>query len=350
MAIAVEGYSLIGLKQRIAEKYPGGLAKLSQAVPNAMELADDDLWRCSFMVGADAERFRDKMQQLTELNCKQGPDPDVVIVSEFDLSIEPYCEWLQVARWNKGVIAWRVGTNPRSVVARQGWSPDVGSGLQFAKSLPEAELEFLRYEGRVSVYRDKRTGRELYLGRTERDPREIYQAATQTIFAHNVQPGEKPLSGEAADKVREVVAELEKLAQQAPTQWGPYFLLGKGLLALGNVEQAYQSLRQAYELESQQEVIPRELAGVCLMLGRADEAVLIGQKAAALLPDSADALGNLALAYLIAGKLTEASTTIKAALKLDATEEVNQRISSRIEDVARGKRPQPRNLADVMRG
>ena len=60
MAISIEGYSIVGLKSRIEENYDGGIAGLSKLVLNATELADDDLWRCAFMVAAEAEKFLER--------------------------------------------------------------------------------------------------------------------------------------------------------------------------------------------------------------------------------------------------------------------------------------------------
>lgn len=347
MAIAIEGFSVVAIKSRVEELFPGGLEALSNIVPNATELSDDDLWRCAFMAAVDAKRFLSRLHDAG-LNTKQGPDPDVVTISEFDLSVEPYCEWMQVVRWDKGVIAWRAGRHPRSVVAREGWSPESGSGLTLSH-VNEDHLEFRRLEGNVAVYFDKQQGCEVYLGRTAADPVETFKAAAKVVFAHAVDPGQRALQGEPYAKVMQAVAELEKVAVQFPDAGNVHFVIGKGRLALGETDRAYQSLRRANELEADSESVYRELAGVCLMLGRADEAIAIGQKAAALKPDNAETLGNLACAYLIGGRLTEALPTINAALKLDEDDLTNRALQRRIHEVMKGTRPQPRTLGDLMR-
>lgn len=58
------------------------------------------------MAKADAEKFLRGLEKLA-LNVSQGPDSDAILVSEFDQSIEPYCEWLNIGVWEKAVIAWR---------------------------------------------------------------------------------------------------------------------------------------------------------------------------------------------------------------------------------------------------
>lgn len=347
MAIAIEGFSVVALKARLEELFPGGMEALSGIVPNATELRDDDLWRCAFMAADDANRFLRQLQD-EGLNTKQGPDPDVVVISEFDLAVDPYCEWIQVVRWDKGVVAWRAGTHPRSVVARQGWSPESGSGLTLSH-VNDDHLEFRRLEGNVAVYFDKQQGCAVYLGRTAADPNEVFKAAAKVVFDHSVDPGQPALQGEPYTKVMQAVAELEKVGAQFPDAGKIHFVIGKGKLALGETDLAYQSLRRASELDADSESAYRELAGVCLMLGKVDEAIDIGQRAAALKPDNPETLGNLACAYLIGGRLAEALPTINAALKLDEDDVTNRALQRRIHEVMRGTRPQPRTLGDLMR-
>jgi hypothetical protein len=126
MAIPIEGYSIVAQTARIQRL----LDDHAFAIPNSTALGDDHIWSCSFMAQVDAEKFLQILADLG-LNVSQGPDSDVVLVNEFDRSIDPYCEWLATGAWEKAVIAWKAGTRPESVVAREGWDPQVGSGLVF---------------------------------------------------------------------------------------------------------------------------------------------------------------------------------------------------------------------------
>lgn len=347
MAIAIEGFSVVALKDRIDENFDGGLEAFARFIPNNTALADNHLWRCSFMVLPDAVHFLEQLQQAG-FNTDQGPDPDLVLVNEFDLTVEPYCEWLQVAQWDRGVIAWREGTTPEQVVAREGWSPENGSGMSYVKDGELDEMEFLRTEGGIHVYFDKQRGREVYVGRTQPDPDVIFKTAARIIQEHGcfdeADPPNRPGSETA---IRQAINDLEGLTREHAKSWQIYLFIGKGWQALSDFEQAYRAFRRAFELEQETESVLRELAGTCLELGKGEEAVIVAQKAAALAPDNPATLGNLACAYLISGRTPEATTTVKAALKLQPDDPINCRLQTVIQEVATGIRPQPTRVGDL---
>jgi tetratricopeptide (TPR) repeat protein len=342
MAIPISGYTVVVKKDRIRPL----LLSESISPPNSTALEDDDIWCCSFMTIEDADKFMLMLGDL-DLNVRQGPDSDAVLVNEFDQSIEPYCEWIVTGKWEKAVIAWKAGTIPKTVVTPEGWDPKIGSGLIYGDPKTIKNLQFLRLDGNIEVYLDKDTGKELYRGRTSIPVESMFKAASKVIGENFVMAGDPPLNGEAAKDVAEAVEMLEKVIDEVPDRWNVHTYYGKGLLALGKNEQAYNSFRRAYELEKGVELITRELAGVCLELMKYDEAVEISEKSAALSPDKADILGNLSLAYLMAGRIDAAMTTISATLKIDERDKINQYLYRVISEVSDGKRDQPKTLDDL---
>ena len=343
MSIAIEGYTVVVLRSRSERSYEGGLEALQHSSPNSTGFMDDDLWRCSFMTMAEAQRF---LAQIAAAGMKVdgGPDPDAVIVSEFEEPDAPHCEWLQMGKWDKGVIAWKVGSDPKKLVARKGWTPEKGSGLEFGKM---EDLEFLRREGSVEVYRNRKTGKEVYVGRSEADPEPVFQAASKVINENAVEHGQKPLQGPAERDVQQALEDLEGIVKDGQASWAVHWHIGRGRQAVGDLQAAYLAFQRAWELEQGNEIIPRSLAGICLELGKAEEAVRIGEKAAALQPDSPDTLGNLACAYLLAGRLNAATKTVDSALRLAPADSVNRAIQKIIEGVQSGTIPRPTRLADL---
>jgi len=342
MAVPIEGYSVVAQISRIQRLLDDGSLKM----PNATVLSDTHIWKCSFMALDDARKFLQVLKKLG-LNGSHGPDSDVVIASEFDRSVDPYCEWLKMAVWEKAVIAWMEGTRPETVTARQGWDPKVGSGLIFHDPSSMHFLEFLRLENNIEVFRNKKTGQEVYIGRTSTPVDALFRSAAEIVRKHFVNPGEPSVSGSAAKEVSEAVSMLEKVVAEAPDWWNAQWFYGKSQMALGNYHEAYEAFRCAYRVEKNVEPILRELAGVCLELRRFDEAVEVAQAAVTLDPGNAELLGNLAVAFLLAGQLVPARKAIDAATKLNPSDRINQMISRVLGEIETGLREQPQSLRDL---
>ena len=196
---------------------------------------------------------------------------------------------------------------------------------------------------------DKRSGAEVYLGRT-RTPEALFQTACEAIRPHFKIPGEAPITGDDADEVNSAVADLEKLISDYPDFSQAMFFCGKGYIALGQYGAAYRHFAKGYDLEPNVEGYARELGGVCLELGKFDEAVVIGEKAAALKPDDRETLGNLSIIYLMAERTDAARKAIHSALKIDPDDKVNQNLLALIESVANGEHPQPKSMKDIRVG
>ena len=344
MAVAIGGYAVV-VKQECIESL---LAANLVSPPNSTALADDSLWVCSFMTTEDAIDFARHLGDLG-LNVHEGPNPDAVLVSEFDLSVVPECEWFKLGRIAKAVIGWKAGTDPQNVTAGPGWDPRVGSGLVYQDPSKMDRLQFLRYEGGVAVYFHKDLGKEVYIGRTQPPIESMYKAAGEVMLANVVNAGAAPVSGMAAQRVSGAVDTMAQVIAVGPESWGALFLYGKGCLALGKNEEAYTAYKRAFELEQGDENVPRKQAGACLLLQKYEEAVTASEKAAALKPNSAAVLGNLGLCYLMAGRVGAAKATIAAALKLDQGDRINTHLDRVIQEVADGIIEQPATLRDVAR-
>jgi len=344
MAIPIEGYTVVAQRDRIQHL----LDQEKVTIPTPTVVTDDHLWRCSFMTEADAARFAKSLESLG-LNISQGPDSDVALVNEFDLAIVPYCEWLLTARWDKAVIAWLAGTEPRTVSAREGWDPKVGSGLSFRANTEG--LEFVRLdENNIEVYRDKATGQLQYVARTSAPVEHLFRSAADIILEKGLRVAEQPpLTGKDADDVTRAIAMLDKALSEVSDEWRIYWFHGKGHIALGNLESAYDSFHRAYTLEENEEVIPRELAGACLALGKFDEALRLAERAVTMHPDNHELIGNLALAHLLAGNVPAAQRSIRAAQTIQPNDKINSWLATAIDDVAAGRRPIPTSMDELKR-
>ena len=342
VAIVVEGFTVVVRLDRIQ----GKLTHPTFELPNATALFDDHLWRCAFMAEGDARSFLNYLGKLG-MKVEPGPDCEAVLVDEFELAEERPCEWLNLAKWEKAVIAWRAGTEPEKVVASEGWDPKKGSGLTRENLSEMGHLEFLGEENGVETYLNKKTGKKVYSSRTKSPSDTIFERASKIILANFVDPGGKSVSGESYDAVSKAASELEQVLSLEPARWNVLWFHGKAMLALGKTDEAYRSFSKAREAEPNVEAIYRELAGVCLELRKFDEGVAAAERAVALNPQDAGLVGNLALAQFLAGRLSDAKRSSARALEIDAGDKINLHVRKLIDEVASGRRPQPESLADL---
>ena len=159
--------------------------------------------------------------------------------------------------------------------------------------------------------------------------------------------GMPPLAGTPATEVAEAAGMLEKVIAESPDWWNAQWFYGKSQLALGNHQVAYTAFQHAYRLEQNVDAVLRELAGVCLELRKFDEAVTVAEAALALDPSNSELLGNLAVAFLLAGRTGHARKAIDAANKLDPSDRINQGISRVLSEVEDGSRDQPESLQEL---
>ena len=346
MAIAVEAFCVVGNLQAIDDADRLSQQRLTEMAPNSTALSDADLWRCSFMAESDAAAFVERLNEIG-FDTTAGPHSDFVIVNEFDLEVTPYCEWLEVANYQKGVIAWKVGSNPETVTARAGWSPEKGSGLTFGNRHRMDDLKFVRLEGNVEVFRDKSSGELVYIGRTETPVEALYETSATLIQRHSITPGQAPVRGKLKQEIVQAIEDLEKVVKNHPNFWRAHYFIGKGNEAIGELEKAYSAFNKAFELNAEGENVCRALALACLETHRVEQALTAAVKEATLLPDNEKTLGNLAICYLLSEQIPAARKTIDAAIVLTPSDEVNQYVSQLIHSVETGERPCPRTLDEA---
>lgn len=344
MAVLIEGFAVLA-KWEVIEPL---IEERVFEIPNNTALNDGLIWCCNFMAKEDALKVLNTLA-AKGLNTSQGPDSDVVLMDEYDGSVDPYCEWISSSRWEKALIAWKKGTSPDSVTAREGWDPKKGSGLKHHRGEGQPNLRFLRLEGNVEVYFDEDLKEEVYVGRTSAPVESLYKLATDVILKNSVAAGQPKLKGDAMTAVEDAVQSLKTVVEERPDWWNAHWFLGKGQVALGRHELAYASFHAAYAIEKGVEAIPKELGGVCLALGRFEEAVEVGERCLALNPDSHELLGNLAVSYLLAGRVDEAAKALEYARKINDKDQINKRLGTIASQIISGEREQPQSLAELMK-
>jgi tetratricopeptide (TPR) repeat protein len=135
-----------------------------------------------------------------------------------------------------------------------------------------------------------------------------------------------------------------------PAGWPALFVMGRIHRRLGEWPEALGCLAQAHALEPAHADVAREAGLAALDDGDGATAVRYCVAATCLRPGDPALVANLALAYLIAGRVADAEEAIDRAIAMAESEDDGSRSLKRlIEDVIGGRRARPRSLAAVVR-
>lgn len=178
--------------------------------------------------------------------------------------------------------------------------------------------------------------------------RTAFKRAIDLIEPHMRLAGRQPSGdGRREADLREGIDCVDAALRLVPNTWAAWWVRGKALQALGDHEAAYESLRRAHEINGIDLDVSRELVAECLETGRATEAVRVAEAMSCREPRNAGMLANLALAYLMDGRLDDAGRAADVASKFDVTDSVIAVVRRRIDDVRTGKWPRPSRLSDL---
>ncbi|WP_145419562.1 tetratricopeptide repeat protein [Planctomycetes bacterium K23_9] len=347
MPIQLQCTSVVIRNEALDRCLDGGAANFGSIAPNAMSYGDDRLSQASFMSSEDAEQFA-KDLELRGIHRKPE-NPEFVIVAEQDRSITPECDWLVLFDFEDRFIATIAGSESLTVIApADDQLKDKDSIRHHTAEEIERDFEFVSREDGIDCYREKSTGQLVYHARKTETDDELFRAAFDVVWKHHRDPGQRPVDEDLQTEVREAIETLQGVLSRNPEAYNVALGLGMAWFSIGATDRARTSLARAGELAPENTMVLKEWAGVCLADKDHTAAVEIGRRAVAAEPDSAELLGNLAVAQLLAVSIDDAKGTIQHALTLDPNDQVNQRIEQIVQDVDSGKRPQPATLAEMM--
>ena len=343
MAVVIEAFDVVLPIDAVERSYPGGLAAFRHDAPNGTYCSDGVLCRLSFMVERDRASFTARLAEQG-LTTSDG----VALVRESELLETPTL----VCGPYAGVhAAWRPGVAQEPLVVPLGYRPD---SIQFES--PEemaAHLEYVGTEGGVETYRDRRTGRLYYTGRTQPELSPETADRLEALRREGVellQPflgvgGPAPNPGFLEKRrIRKGIARLREVLEVIPHHASTLWIIGMALRTLREHEQALDHLRRAHMSDPMQPDMGREYACQCMILGLGDEAVQAARVTAQRHPGDAGLLSNLGLAYLIAGDVDRALDAVREALALEPDDPITNNLLRLAEDVKAGTREAPARL------
>lgn len=173
MPVLVEAISVIVRRDAIDRSYQNGWRGFLSGVPNRTLCMDAQIVRIGFMNPIDVRGFLAALAEhgLTILN-PIGSFADLVVIDQRTGPTAP-CDWIEFFRIpfqgaEIGIARFR-GNTEQTLVCPEGWtfekslskSSELHPGVE-----PDENYEFVRFENGVDVYRDRRNGTEIFVGRT----------------------------------------------------------------------------------------------------------------------------------------------------------------------------------------
>lgn len=171
----------------------------------------------------------------------------------------------------------------------------------------------------------------------------LFERAGSTLRGLVYLDGYQRKSLSASDKLslEKSIEDFKKCLTMVPDHWQSMVLMAKALQRLERHSEALEQLEAAFVIEPQNPSIPMEASLEAMHLKDIDKALFYSNASLNTKPHDASLLGNHAMNLLVAGKDSEALSTIEKAMRLEPNDTINKNIESIIRDVLAGKRARP---------
>ncbi len=178
VAVLIEAISVVIKAESIIKKYPGGWERFRKDVPNQTLCADGELVRVGFMNPHDVQCYIGFLESKGLVFQSDGICKDIAVLDQLRGLTIP-CDWADFGRifidqaQTQKISACRLkGSSQKIVSYPDGWEYDnsLSKDYHFVENEKVGqELEFIRKEGGVSVYRHLPTGKIVYSGSPSND-------------------------------------------------------------------------------------------------------------------------------------------------------------------------------------
>ena len=353
MAVSALACSVIVRNSTIETHMPGGITAFENSSRNQTFCTDGTISRVGFMVEADARTFINHLATVGLVPSLPEAPSEIVLVIQGHGFAYP-CDWLQVGLFDGRPCVWLAGMDRGDLFMPQ---TELNANIAAigAEELRESfELIGRRAGGKVEVYRNKTTGELRYVGRPfhpvrkwwqfwkklehspvdATDPDQVYRVACNLVLPYvQHQLSEAPLDSAARKQLQRGCEMLGRVLEVNPSNWTALWFLGTARRCLRELEPAYAAFQCAYALEKSNPDVGRELACICMALGKGEEAVRVSREVLDRNPQDAGLMANYALALLIAGKVSEAEAAIQNSLNLNPEDRITQNLAKHIASV-----------------
>jgi len=135
-------------------------------------------------------------------------------------------------------------------------------------------------------------------------------------------------------KLNQALSLLERVLELNPDNWPAMWNIGKIQQRFGDNAVALSWFERAYQINPSQPDVAREASLCAMEIGRQDAAIIFAHRSVQIEPSNGGRHANLALAYLLANRISEAQTSIDNALAADPADKISQSIKSAIQHFA----------------
>ncbi len=142
-------------------------------------------------------------------------------------------------------------------------------------------------------------------------------------------------------RLRRALSLFDRVLQLNPENWSAMWLVGKVHQRLGDDTAALSWFERAYQVNPSQPDVAREASMCAMNVGRHDAAIVFAHRATQIEPANAGLHANLALAYLLAGRIPDAQRSIERSLAADPNDGISRTLSAIIQHFAANGRTPP---------
>jgi tetratricopeptide (TPR) repeat protein len=256
--------------------------------------------------------------------------PDVAVCSSDKLLSQ--CDWLSLGRMEGHPVAWLATDEPGDLVVPEFERTSEGPQLISRKELAES-YEFLGSKALIEIFREKSTGKMLYIGRTQSGGPPSYLSGSEIQQRYMALAEELSRLGGLEDDpprdyqgdLRECYERTKKLVEDTQaTEPGPLQLQGIAARLLKRWDEAAALFRKVTEMRPDYVDGWLELTRALAALGRLEEAEASARKAVDLDSNSQKSLGNLAAVLFQQKKLEDARSLVNKALMANPMDAKNK--------------------------
>lgn len=129
-------------------------------------------------------------------------------------------------------------------------------------------------------------------------------------------------------KLKRAISLFERVLTLNPENWSAMWLVGKVHQRLGDFAAALSWFERSYQVNPSQPDVAREASMCAMDIGRHDAAIVFAHRAVQIGPTSAGLHANLALAYLLAGRISDARASIEHSLSIDPADAISQTVAA----------------------